>query len=254
MIWHILRKLLRIFWIREYRAAFLRTRVAAAVEHDRVLAGLHLNTVVDIGANRGQFALCVRHLYPQAQIYSFEPLAKPASAWRANFRHDPRARLYTKAVASSAGRAEMHVTRWDVSSSLLPIGPEQRRNFPLADEARQETIDTTRLADCLEMTAVVPPALLKIDVQGFELEALNGCAELLPAFEFVYVEASFIELYVGQALARDVIAVLLRHGFQLSCVANLERGKSPRPIQADFLFSRAQRGTRSLRPPATVSQ
>jgi len=238
VIWHVLAKLLRIFLVGEYRAAFLRTRVAAAVEHDRVLAGLQLKTVVDIGANRGQFALCVRRLYPRAEIYSFEPLQKAADRWLKNFRRDPRAHLHVKAVANRSGYAQIHVTRWDVSSSLLPVGPEQRRSFPFSEEVERATIETARLADCLEDAAVVAPALLKLDVQGFELDALQGCVDLLPAFEFVYVEASFIELYVGQALASDVIALLQQQGFRLFSVANLVRGKSCRPIQADFLFSR----------------
>jgi len=227
----------RVLRIAEYRAAFLRTRVAAAVEHDRILAGFELNTVVDIGANRGQFALCMRRLYPQAQIYSFEPLQKPASAWRKNFGHDPRARLYAKAVAPSSGRAEMHVTRWDVSSSLLPIGREQQRSFPLSDEAGLQTVETARLSDCLPTAALVAPALLKLDVQGFELEALQGCEDLLASFKFVYVEASFIELYVGQALAGEVIAYMFARNFRLLCVANLSIDRRGRPLQADFLFS-----------------
>jgi hypothetical protein len=80
--------------------------------------------------------------------------------------------------------------------------------------------------------------MLKLDVQGFELTALEGCVDLLECFRHVYVEASFIELYVGQALASEIVAYLLDRGFTLTCVANLERGKSQRPIQADFLFSR----------------
>jgi hypothetical protein len=52
------------------------------------------------------------------------------------------------------------------------------------------------------------------------------------------VEASFIELYVGQALATEVIGFLLGRGFNLMCVANLSYGASMRPIQADFLFSK----------------
>ena len=77
-------------------------------------------------------------------------------------------------------------------------------------------------------------------MQGFELEALSGCEELLPRFRYVYVEASFIELYEGQALATEVIRHLLDRGFRLECVANLSYGRSPRPIQADFLFARSQ--------------
>jgi hypothetical protein len=81
---------------------------------------------------------------------------------------------------------------------------------------------------------------LKLDVQGYELTALYGCEELLAKFRYVYVEASFIELYVGQALATDVIAYLLAKGFKLICVANLSRGNARRPIQADFLFVATQ--------------
>ena len=50
---------------------------------------------------------------------------------------------------------------------------------------------------------------------------------------------SFNRWESGQALASDVIAYLFSKGFNLICVANLAKGKSKRPIQADFLFSRS---------------
>src|ERR1700722_17175771 len=132
--------MLRVMWIREYRRGLLRARVVESTEHARVLAGLQLNTVVDIGANRGQFALCVRRLYPQAQIFSFEPLSKPALSWTRLFESDPRARLFKKAIAAQSGSATMHVSRWDVSSSLLPIAKAQNENFPFTEEASQEIV------------------------------------------------------------------------------------------------------------------
>jgi FkbM family methyltransferase len=234
----ILTKLLRVLWIPAYRGPFLRTRVAASTEHDRILAGLQLNTIVDIGANRGQFALCVRRLYPQAQIFSFEPLSKPARSWTRNFTADPRARLFNKAIAAQSGSATMHVSRWDVSSSLLPFAQAQHDNFPLTEEASREEVQTTTLEACVDAEAIRDPALLKLDVQGYELTALQGCGALLDKFRYVYVEASFIELYVGQALATEVVSFLFGRGFKLLCVANLSRGASQRPIQADFLFTK----------------
>jgi FkbM family methyltransferase len=227
-----------VLWIPEYRAAFLRTRVAASTEHDQILAGLALDTVVDIGANRGQFALCIRRLFPKAQIFSFEPLQKPAQIYRENFKNDRRALLLNNAIAAKAGSAAMHVSRWDVSSSLLPFAQAQHDNFPFTEESRQEIVSMRLLSDCLDSNSIAGRALLKLDVQGFELSALQGCEHLLEKFEFVYVETSFIELYVGQALATDVISYLLSRGFKLICVANLSTGTSKRPIQADFLFSR----------------
>ena len=235
---NILTKVLRVLWIAEYRRAFLRTRVVASTEHDRILGGLKLSTIVDIGANRGQFALCIRRLYPQAQIFSFEPLRKPADTWVRNFAADTRARLFNKAVALQSGSATMHVSRWDVSSSLLPFAQAQHDNFLLTEEASREVVETTTLEACIEEHMIGDSALLKLDVQGFELSALQGCGRLLERFSYVYVEASFIELYVGQALATDVIEFLFNRGFNLVCVANLSYGASVRPIQADFLFSK----------------
>jgi FkbM family methyltransferase len=235
---NILTKVLRVLWIPEYRSALLRARVVASTEHDRILAGLQLKTVVDIGANRGQFALCIRRLYPYAQIYSFEPLSKPARAWMRNLGADTRARLFNKAIASQSGPATMHVSRWDVSSSLLPFAQAQHDNFPFTEEASREVVETTTLETCIEGHQILDSALLKLDVQGFELSALQGCGHLLERFRYVYVEASFIELYVGQALATEVIGFLFSRGFKLVCVANLSCGSSARPIQADFLFSK----------------
>ena len=236
---NILTKMLRVLWIPEYRSAFLRTRVVASTEHDRILGGLQLNTVVDIGANRGQFALCIRRLYPNAQIFSFEPLPKPAAGWMRNFGADPRARLFNKAIALQSGSATMNVSRWDVSSSLLPFAQAQHDNFPFTEEASKEVVETATLDSCIEEHLIRDSALLKLDVQGFELSALQGCERLLGRFRNVYVEASFIELYVGQALATEVIGFLFSRGFNLVCVANLSYGSSVRPIQADFLFSKS---------------
>src|SRR6202000_2316404 len=118
----------------------------------------------------------------------------------------------------------------DVSSSLLPFAQAQHDNFPLTEEARQETVSIARLSQCLAGSPIGPRALLKLDVQGFELTALQGCESLLERFKFVYLEASFIELYVGQALAAELVAYLLGFDFKLICVANLERGRSARPI------------------------
>ena len=83
---NILTKLLRVLWIGEYRGTFLRTRVVASTEHDRILAGLQLNTVVDVGANRGQFALCIRRLYPHVQIFC-RTAAQTCTCLDAQFRY-----------------------------------------------------------------------------------------------------------------------------------------------------------------------
>jgi hypothetical protein len=59
----------------------------------------------------------------------------------------------------------------------------------------------------------------------------------------VYVESSFVELYVGQPLADEVIAFLLPHGLRLAGIFNIARSGGE-VIQADLLFRRGQRAKR----------
>ena len=81
------------------------------------------------------------------------------------------------------------------------------------------------------------PSLLKIDVQGYELEVLKGASALLSAIDAIYVEVSWVELYKGQALHDEVEALLLDAGFKQAEVFNEENYKGEL-IQADMLFLR----------------
>jgi predicted RNA methylase len=73
--WYKLRKLTRLVGVPLYRRG-LRFGVAAAIEHDAVLGRIDVNTIIDVGANTGQFALVARRHFAAAQILSFEPLAE----------------------------------------------------------------------------------------------------------------------------------------------------------------------------------
>jgi hypothetical protein len=94
------------------------------------------------------------------------------------------------------------------------------------------------LSEFVRVDELKRPAMLKLDVQGFEYEALMGCQSLLPHFQWVYCECSFIELYSGQKLASDVIALLASQGFSLDDIHNPAYSSAGRCIQADLLFSR----------------
>jgi len=234
------RKFLGILAVFSWRAALRRHRVAAGVEHARVLRNLRpVNTVVDIGANRGQFALVSRHYFPEAMIMSFEPLPVPAAVYRSVFERDSHTKLEEAAVGPRPGEAEIHLSERDDSSSLLPITECQEALFPGTAEARTMKIRVVRLADVLPSHEISSPALLKLDVQGFELRVLEGSEDLLPQFDWVYVECSFVELYAGQAFADEVIAWLRERGFRLTGVFNMSYDRAGRAIQADFLFRKS---------------
>ena len=143
---------------------------------------------------------------------------------------------YQAALGDMSGETTMHVARRDYSSSLLPITALQSRLFPGTGERSTQMVRVGRLAEFVDPDSIVPPALLKLDVQGYELLVLKGCADLLDRFEYVYVECSFVELCEGQALAEDVVAWLHDRDFGVRGVFNTLVDKRTGPIQADFLF------------------
>lgn len=213
--------------------------VAATIEHRDALGGLDLATVVDIGANKGQFSLFARAAFPHARITAFEPLAEPAARFDALFAGDRRMTLHRVAIGPERGQATIHVAARDDSSSLLPITEQQTALYPETRLKETRTIDVAPLDGFLDAADIAPPALLKLDVQGFELEALKGCEALLGRFAYVYAECSYVEFYAGQALADQVVAHLAARGFDQSGTFNLARDADGRPVQADLLFVRS---------------
>lgn len=220
----------------DYRAAFRRSGVAAAIEHEPLLKSLDVATVIDIGANRGQFALVSRHCFPQARITSFEPLPGPAKQYRSVLGSDSNVTLHEVAVGPERSTATMHIAAEDDSSSLLPI-TELQHSISGTTEVATQIIQIEPLSERIKAEQLRSPALLKIDVQGYELSTLQGCESLLDKFAYIYVECSFVELYVGQALAAEVIEFLSRHGFVLRGAYNVQYDANGAAVQADMLFS-----------------
>ena len=235
-----LTKLWQILFYPRLRRALLKHGVMGGVEHKPVL-NRPLATVIDIGANRGQFALAARAITP-AKIFSFEPLPGPAKTFASIFDRDDRVVLHKVAVGPSEGQCQMHISSRDDSSSILPITGLQTILFPGTDECSTIDVQIGPLDNFLNSDAIISPAILKLDVQGYEYEALCGCESLLDNITYIYCECSFVELYLGQKLASDVIEWLSARGFHLSGIYNLAVDKQKQPIQADFLFHRPKIG------------
>lgn len=240
MLTTFISRLNKLFW------AFSSKRLAAALFKHRVLAGAEhrfvldpaFQTIVDIGANRGQFALAARQWAHDAHVISFEPLSAPARIFRSVFTADAKVLLHEAAIGPQPQRRQMHVSARDNSSSLLPICGLQSEIFPGTAEVSTTEVHVAPLDAFVKPGEIRGPAMLKLDVQGYEYEALRGCESLLRWFDFVYCECSYVELYSGQKLAADIIEWLSGRGFQLRGMFNPAYDAKGRAVQADFLFER----------------
>jgi FkbM family methyltransferase len=230
------KKLFSILLHPRMRCVFFRNRVMAGVEHKAVLLR-DLATVVDIGANRGQFALAARSM-SGANVISFEPLPAVAKIFSSVFSDDSAVVLHVAAIGDKYEKKRIHLSARDDSSSLLEIGKGQYEHFPGTQEVGTLEVQVGCLDQYVSKQEIVRPALLKLDVQGFEMEALQGCKSLLDNFDYVYCECSFVELYKDQKLAGEVIEFLRVEGFYLTGFYNPSYDRRGNCIQADLSFGR----------------
>jgi FkbM family methyltransferase len=211
----------------------LRHGVAATLDHDTALGRDRFATVIDVGANKGQFAVYARIRWPSARLICFEPLPIPRAKLM-RVTHG-QAEIHDCALGAAPGEGRMHLATRTDSSSLLALGARQKAIFGM-EESGEFRVQIKRLDACL-FTPLQRPVLLKIDVQGFELEVLKGSTGLLPNIDAVYVEASYVELYEGQALHEEIERYLIEAGFTLDGRYNTHVHKGD-PVQADLLLRR----------------
>ena len=230
-----LKKTLYLLPIKIYRDAIFHG-VAAAIEHEEMLSNNSYKTIIDIGANKGQFSLAARKNYPESKIFAFDPLNNSAKIFKKIFSKDKNTNFFNYAIGPSFGKKLIHISKKDDSSSLLSIGKLQSELFPGTEESKTSLINISPLGDLITRQDIKKPALLKLDVQGFEYEALLGCKSLLDAFDAIYCECSYVELYEKQKLANDVINLLRSCEFELVESFNTSYDSLGNKIQSDLFF------------------
>ncbi len=196
-------------------------------------------TVIDIGANVGQFALKFRNILPDALIYSFEPLPEVYEQLLENFNGDSLFRGYNCALGTSTEENTIYLNEYSPSSSLLKMGNEHKAHFDFAVKETPVVIKMNRLDDIFSGIQLEEPILIKMDVQGFENQVIDGGLETLMKCKMLIIEVSFKELYQDQPVFDDIYQKLKSIGLKYS--GNYEQLISPKDgeiLQADAIFIR----------------
>jgi FkbM family methyltransferase len=178
----------------------------------RLLELLQINCVLDVGANRGQFASELRKIGYAGHIVSFEPLATEFAALRTSFASDPRWRGFQVAVGAAAGTAEINVVpHLTVVSSLL----KPRHRWP---NMKTEQVEVRRLQDLLPEALDgirEPRVFLKMDTQGYDLEVFNSLGSDLELICGLQSELAISALYEGMPGYLECLRTYTDAGFEL---------------------------------------
>lgn len=201
------------------------------------LAGVQPRTVVDVGANIGQFAVASKHLFHDARIFPIEPDARIAERLRKNVGMSVAENVRVTAVGDNQGTATFHVNRDSQVSSLLPLGEDRIESFPDSRVVEEITVPVTTLNDLFGGVELAEPILLKIDVQGFEDRVIAGASLFLKRVRWVLMEVSFSKLYEGERDFETIVDLLKGHGFRFVRPMNFHISpKTGEIIEMDALF------------------
>ncbi len=204
-----------------------------------VRQGVMPATIIDVGANVGQFTIASAKLIPDVLIHSFEPNPECVAKLRKNVKLLDNIVIYQLAVGDELGEIPFHVNSHSHSSSILTLADEHMGAFPDAREVGTIQVPLSTLDDVFADIELCRPILLKFDVQGYEAQAVRGAEELLKRIDYVVLEASFKPMYQGEMLFMDMVRMMESLGFVfLRPVGQLTDSRTNEIIQMDALFGR----------------
>jgi FkbM family methyltransferase len=208
--------------------------------HREWMKGSGIRTVLDVGANSGQFASAVRCVLPHARIYSFEPIPDVHARLVARLAPLGNFESFCVALGASCGETTFWRSEFSKSSSLLPMSRTHREAFPWTSRSTPTQVTVDRLDNYIPRIVLDPGVLLKLDVQGYEAAVLEGAKEILAQVSFVQVETSFATLYEGQSSFGEVYRLLTEAGFDYAGSSGQTRSPVDGAIlQEDALFRRS---------------
>ena len=196
-----------------------------------------LRTVVDVGANVGDWSQALLVCAPVGQLVALEPNPAVFKTLAARLRVFPNARCLNVAAGACKTTLPLHSTAGSQCSSLLTPKSEMVSVYGNAMEVTEKVeVPVEQLDDLLEEFAEV--SLLKIDVQGYEREVLKGATATLNKTNWLLVEANFVAHYEQDILFPELNSRLAAQGFALAALSApfLKHG---RVLWADALFRRA---------------
>ena len=212
------------------------------------MQNFNVNTILDIGANTGDFALGIREFFPNANIYSFEPLKDVCANLSKNMSQveinkSSNWKAFNIALGDFNGSTKIKRSERSTNSSLLEMTEffKGAYNYIRVDSWEEE-ISIRKLDDFIKekKLEIVPELMIKMDVEGYEEKVIRGGEEIIKKAKIIFTEVTFKnERYKGQILFDGLYMILKEMGYRCQGFYNMAyEPKTGITLYADAVFVR----------------
>lgn len=206
-----------------------------------ILEAYGVNCVIDVGAHTGQYAASLRRAGYAGRIASFEPLPHLVAKLRDAAAGDPDWLVFPYALGKENASIPMHVVRGTMSS-LLPPSEFGNRRYRRFDEEQLEEVGVRRLDDLLDDVfsgLASPRPYLKLDTQGYELEAFAGLGSRASEFVGMQSEVALVRIYEGMPRMPQAVETYESAGFEITGMFPVSRERrTGRVLEYDCVMVR----------------
>ena len=229
-------KLVR-FYRRQEEEAF---KTFAALSYFKNYSGI----ILDVGSHEGESLQLFQKIFPQAKLYAIEPNPEKKDLllpYLSNLED-----LFVGALSNQSGKAVWHLNE-DTGTSSLKESNESAQKFWEASIKTKEMheVATLTLDDWMKNHSISELGLLKIDVQGSELDVLKGGFKSLKAgqIKHIHCEITLIDAYQDTGQLSEILKLLEECGFRLFDIQHLSRtGRRLTFFDGLFIHSSAMNG------------
>lgn len=202
---------------------------------------LDIETIIDAGANLGQFGEWMRNEFPDSTIHSFEPIKTTFDQLQGKTNRDPKWQSYNLALSDTVCDREINFyVDHSSSSSFLEATPNEAILYPETKAKIKQVVRCTTLDQWVvdEKLDLKHDILIKMDVQGHEDSVIKGATKILSRAKAVIAEANIENLLESQTSFAELVRLLAASEFHF--IGVLEHGflKDGRVASLDAVFTK----------------
>jgi FkbM family methyltransferase len=190
--------------------------------------GVYPEGVIDVGASDGGWSLECMKVFPDSKYLLIDPLPENKAKLERLASARSKVTFWSGCLGAEAGTARLH-TRGDQSSLF------ESRTFSVNQDSAVDV--EVRTLDSFLGKGVAAHSLIKLDVQGAELDVLKGATRALESADVLLIEVSFRPFYQAATLAHEVISFVGAAGFGIYDICTyVQRARDGQLNQSDIMF------------------